>query len=57
MRLSGAKRYANKMLRLHQLASQGWKFDFDYAVRRFGVCKLDRKLITISWKLTQLNTE
>jgi len=34
-----------------------WEFCFDNAVRRFGACHYQKKLITLSPHLTQLNDE
>lgn len=34
-----------------------WRFSFDRAVRRFGECRYDIKMITLSKKLVELNSE
>ena len=56
MNLARAKQLLKEEVRKHaELAS--WRFGFDSSVRRFGVCKFGRKIITISKALTQLNKE
>ncbi len=53
MNLSDAEIMALKLMREHNL--QGWSFQFDRSVRRFGVCKYGRKIIGLSAHLTMLN--
>ena len=35
----------------------GWRVELDGAVRRFGVCRASRKMITLSRKLVELNDQ
>lgn len=57
MRQVDAYILATDLMREHGLIQQGWKFDFDKAVRRFGCCQHSKKKITLSRKLTELNSE
>lgn len=57
MNLAKAQTIATGLLKEHGLYAQGWRFDFDTAVRRFGCCKYSQKRITLSQKLTSLNDE
>jgi predicted SprT family Zn-dependent metalloprotease len=41
----------------HGLLDLGWRFQFDNAVRRFGVCKYKAKVIGLSTKLVDINNE
>lgn len=41
----------------HGLLEKGWTFGLDNGKRRFGVCKKQKKQITISKYLSHLNTE
>jgi predicted SprT family Zn-dependent metalloprotease len=36
---------------------EDWHFEFDRAVTRLGCCRHDKKLITLSRKLTEMNSE
>ena len=53
MKLQYAQQYAIE--RMEQLALEGWRFEFDNAIRRFGACHHTERKITISRKLTELN--
>jgi predicted SprT family Zn-dependent metalloprotease len=53
--LSDAKHLALSLMRLHGLEAQGWRFEFDQAIRRFGCCHWSRKLITLSAPIVRLN--
>lgn len=57
MKLNDARKLAQDLLKEHGLAQRGWYFDFDRAVRRFGCCHYSSKTITLSEKLTTLNSE
>jgi predicted SprT family Zn-dependent metalloprotease len=47
------KAYAKERMDLFKL--DDWEFDWDYAVQRFGCCYHERKKITISLSLLQIN--
>ena len=51
------KQQAQRIMREHGLIDAGWTFAFDRAVRRAGACHFQRKQITLSWKITELNGE
>lgn len=55
MNLTVAKRIAKELMKEHGL--DDWKFEYDRAVRRFGVCKRKKKVISLSKPLTKLNDE
>ena len=42
-------------MQAHGLIKQGWRFQFDTAKRRFGVCRYGRKRIGLSKPLTEAN--
>jgi len=48
---------AVKLLDEHDLLETGWTFKFDRSVRRFGQCNYTDRTISLSEKLTELNTE
>jgi predicted SprT family Zn-dependent metalloprotease len=52
-----ASSLANTLMKEHGIIEKGWKFKFDNAKRRFGVCKYTPKLISLSKPLTILNNE
>jgi SprT protein len=54
--LEAIRRRAVEALREHGLTKQGWTFQWDHAVRRFGYCRFDTQRITISRHLAALNT-
>jgi predicted SprT family Zn-dependent metalloprotease len=56
MQLAEAEKLAIALMQRHGLLPQ-WKFAFDRAVRRFGCCNERKKLITLSARLTELNSE
>ncbi|HZZ28446.1 MAG TPA: SprT-like domain-containing protein [Pirellulales bacterium] len=56
MQLADAEKLAHELMRQHSLLPR-WKFDFDRAVRRFGSCNERKRLITLSARLTELNSE
>ena len=55
MNLIDARQLARELMQVHGLAE--WRFEFDGARRRFGSCRLGRKVITLSRTLTFLNGE
>ena len=57
MNLYAARALALTLMRQHGLDSGGWTFRFDHARRRFGSCRNQRRLITLSRPLTFLNDE
>jgi len=57
MVLNEAKKLALELMEQNELISKGWVFQFDSSVRRFGGCYLERKIITLSAKLVELNIE
>ena len=57
MNLFQAQNLAIDLMRKHNLLEQGWRFQFDNAKRRFGVCKYRPKIIGLSKELTLLNDE
>jgi predicted SprT family Zn-dependent metalloprotease len=56
MELDDAEQLALELMRQHGLSPR-WKFSFDRAIRRFGCCNERKRLITISARLTELNSE
>jgi predicted SprT family Zn-dependent metalloprotease len=50
------KDFARDRMAHFGLLDQGWSFRFDTAKRRFGVCKFDRKVISLSIHLVRLNS-
>lgn len=52
-----ARALAEEELRVWGLIERGWRFDFDTAVRRFGLCSHKRKRISLSYEITKLNPE
>ena len=48
MNLSEVKSLALELMAKHQLNYSGWRFEFDNARRRAGVCKHGRKVIGLS---------
>jgi predicted SprT family Zn-dependent metalloprotease len=55
MDLLTAQKLANTYLVKYDLHTQGWRFQFDNARRRFGCCNYRTKRITLSKHLTALN--
>lgn len=55
MNLSEARKIAHETIDLYGLV--GWKFKFDSAKRRFGLCQYLNKTISLSHILTSLNEE
>jgi len=55
MDLYTAEKLAKENLIKHGLKDLGWIFKFDNSVRRFGVCKHYRRIISLSKHLTRLN--
>lgn len=49
--------FANEKLTEFGLYQKGWRFRFDRAKARFGCCRFDLRLITVSSVLTQANEE
>lgn len=56
MDLREAMRNANALMHLHGLDSQGWRVEYDRAVRSFGACHFRSKRITLSRVLTETAT-
>lgn len=52
-----AEELANLHINNHGLDKDGWRFEFDYAKRRFGQCNYTKKRITLSYHLVVLNNE
>lgn len=57
MELTSAKTLAFQALRDNGLMANGWSFEWDRAVRRFGCTHYSTKTITLSEPLTRLNDE
>ncbi|MFT3788465.1 MAG: SprT-like domain-containing protein [Tepidisphaeraceae bacterium] len=55
MDIAAARTLARSLMDQHGLKQ--WAFGFDRAARRFGVCRPSLKQISLSWKLTLLNSE
>mgnify|MGYP003350792872 FL=1 len=55
MNLLEAKQLAETLMYQHGITQQGWRFEFDNAKRRFGVCRYRSKTIGLSKSLTALN--
>lgn len=55
MDLNHAESLANSLMMKHNVYQRGWRFKFDNAKRRFGVCKYRSKIISLSKNLTALN--
>lgn len=55
MNIKTAEAKAKEMI--SQFGLDDYNFQFDEAVERFGSCSWDKKTITLSRKLTELNTE
>ena len=56
MELADAESLALELMRQHGLLPR-WKFKFDRAIRRFGCCNEGKRLISLSARLTELNSE
>jgi predicted SprT family Zn-dependent metalloprotease len=57
MELSRASNLAFNLMAKHGLIEKGWRFEFDNARRRFGVCRFGTKRIGLSQHLVSLNDE
>ena len=57
MNLAHAQHLAESLMQSHGLIKQGWRFQFDTAKRRFGVCKYGSKIIGLSAPLTNANDD
>lgn len=55
MNLEVAKNEALFLMDEHGLLEKGWKFEFDSAKKRFGLCSYRKKIISLSASLTELN--
>jgi predicted SprT family Zn-dependent metalloprotease len=55
MNLFAAKKLAHELMHAHGLLPD-WTFAFDKAIRRFGSCNERKKRITLSARLTELNS-
>ena len=55
MDTNDAYRLARRTMNEHGL--QDWRFQFDNAISRFGLCSFTKKTISLSRKLTELNPE
>lgn len=52
-----AKQIAISLLEKHGLIERGWRFEFNFAKLRLGVCKHRAKVIGLSKHYTELNEE
>lgn len=57
MEQHAARTLATELFERHGLHARGWKFGFDNAERRLGVCIHSRSTITISAKMTAAATQ
>ncbi len=57
METARLRSYALEQMERNGLLKRGWTFEFDNARRRFGVCRFDRKVISLSRTLVELNSE
>ena len=57
MILKDAEILAKQLMQQHGLTEIGWRFEFDNAKRRFGVCNYTAKIIGLSRSLVELNDE
>lgn len=57
MNLRLAQMMVVDLMRYHQLTAQGWRFRFDHARRRMGLCSYRKRIISLSKPLTLLNSE
>jgi predicted SprT family Zn-dependent metalloprotease len=55
MNLTEARTLAVNLMAKHGLIEKGWRFEFDNARRRFGVCQYYSKRIKLSQYLVALN--
>jgi predicted SprT family Zn-dependent metalloprotease len=56
VQLCDAEKLAWELMQQHGLVPR-WKFVFDRAIRRFGSCNERKRLITLSARLTEMNSE
>lgn len=54
--LSYTENLAVSLMKKHGIWEQGWRFEWDNAKRRYGVCKYRSKTIGLSKNLVSLNT-
>lgn len=57
MNLLQAQQLANQLMNQYGLLDKGWRFEYDTAKRRFGVCRYGSKRIGLSKLLTSVNDE
>jgi len=57
MILLHAQQLAKQLMNEHGLTEQGWRFEYDTAKIRFGVCRYGSKMIGLSQPLTLVNNE
>jgi predicted SprT family Zn-dependent metalloprotease len=55
MEIKKAEMIAKDLMVFHRL--ENWSFEFDNAVRRFGCCRLLKRIISLSKHLTSMNDE
>lgn len=55
MKLIQIQQLAEETMKQHGLIQDGWTFQYDNAVRRFGYCDYRKKLISLSKNLVLLN--
>ena len=55
MNLLQAQQLANQLMNQYGLLDKGWRFEYDTAKRRFGVCRYGSKRIGLSKPLTLAN--
>ncbi len=57
MDLNEAHTLALRLMTQHKLIERGWRFKFDRAERRLGLCNYSTKTISISWKMASAADE
>lgn len=57
MNLITAENLAISLMKEHGIWDMGWRFQWDNAIKRFGVCKYRKKVIGLSKNLVSLNDE
>ncbi len=57
MDLNEAQNLALRLMTQHKLIERGWRFKFDRAERRLGLCNYSTKTISISWKMASAADE
>lgn len=52
-----AEKLAVSLMKEHRIWGRGWRFKYDKAIRRFGVCNFRTETIGLSLKLVEVNDE